>query len=246
MQLTKTQHTFISVLVLCATLFLICPPTTTAQTVNIPDANLRSAIAEALGKAPNARITADEMARLTRLEARDMEIRDLTGLETAKNLEDLRLLHNLISDISPLAGLTRAHRIWVGHNVVSDLSPLKHLINLTSLGLEHNLISDLSPLEGLINLRDLNLSHNAISDLSPVKGLIKLQWIGMTENPLADLSPLAGLSNLQSYHSWGTPIVNLSALAKLPKLTGDKHLRWRNIGSLTLGRGYEFERIVSC
>ena len=218
MQLSKIQRIFIYTLVFCALLLLIFPLTTSAQTVNIPDANLRAAITEALGKAPNARITAGEMARLTRLEARNMEIRDLTGLETATNLEDLRLLHNLISDISPLAGLTKAHRIWVGHNVVSDLSPLKDLINLTSLGLEHNLISDLSPLESLINLRDLNLSHNAISDLSPVKGLIKLQWIGMTENPLADLSPLAGLSNLQSYHSWGTPIVNLSALAKLPKL----------------------------
>ena len=55
-------------------LFLIFPPTASAETVNIPDANLRAAIAEALGKAPNARITADEMARLTRLEAHNADI----------------------------------------------------------------------------------------------------------------------------------------------------------------------------
>ena len=218
MQLTKRQHIYVYALTFCATLFFWFPLTTTAQTVNIPDANLRAAIEEALGKTSNARITAEEMLTLTRLEAPNRSINDLTGLEAATNLEDLRLLHNSISDLSPLAGLTRVHRIWVGHNVILDLSPLKDLINLASLGLEHNLISDLSPLEGLINLRDLNLAHNATSDLSALAGLIKLEWVGLNENPLADLSPLSGLTNLTGIHSWGTPILNLSALAKLPKL----------------------------
>ena len=218
MQLTKRQHIYVYALTFCATLFFWFPLTTTAQTVNIPDVNLRAAIEEALGKTSNARITAEEMLTLTRLEAPNRSINDLTGLEAATNLEDLRLLHNSISDLSPLAGLTRVHRIWVGHNVISDLSPLKDLINLASLGLEHNLISDLSPLEGLINLRDLNLAHNATSDLSALAGLIKLEWVGLNENPLADLSPLSGLTNLTGIHSWGTPILNLSALAKLPKL----------------------------
>ena len=218
MQLTKRQHIYVYALTFCAALFFVFPLMTQAQTVNIPDANLRAAIEEALGKTSNARITAEEMLTLTRLEAPNRSINDLTGLEAATNLEDLRLLHNSISDLSPLAGLTRVHRIWVGHNVISDLSPLKDLINLASLGLEHNLISDLSPLEGLINLRDLNLAHNATSDLSALAGLIKLEWVGLNENPLADLSPLSGLTNLTGIHSWGTPILNLSALAKLPKL----------------------------
>ena len=218
MQLIKKQHIYVYMLIFCATLFFVFPLTTKAQTVNIPDANLRAAIEEALGKTSNARITAEEMATLIRLDANNRGISNLAGLESATKLEDLRLLHNLISDLSPLAGLIRVHRIWVGHNVISDLSPLKDLINLTSLGLEHNLISDLSPLEELINLRDLNLAHNAIFDLSVLAGLIKLNWIGMTENPLGDLSPLSGLTSLTGFHSWGTPILNLSALADLPKL----------------------------
>ena len=218
MQLIKTQHIFVCTLMLCMTSFLMFPLTTIAQTVNIPDANLREAIAEALGKAPNARITADEMRTLNRLEADNREINDLTGLETATNIEDLRLNHNLIADISPLAGLIRLRVIELEDNVISDISSLKGLVNLDGLHIPHNLISDLSPLKGLINLRWTNLGHNAISDLSPLAGLIKLEWIAMTENPLADLSPLAGLINLQNYHSWGTPILNLSALADLPKL----------------------------
>ena len=218
MQLAKTQHIFMCTLMLCMTSFLMFPLTTIAQTVNIPDTNLREAIAEALGKAPNARITVDEMRTLNRFDANNREINDLTGLEHAKNLEHTELNHNLISDISPLAGLIRLRIIELGDNAISDISSLKGLVNLDGLHIPDNLISDLSPLKGLINLRWTNLGHNAIDDLSPLSGLIKLEWIALTENPLADLSPLAGLINLQNYHSWGTPILNLSALADLPKL----------------------------
>ena len=219
MQFTKTQHISVYALVLCATLFLIFPLTTTGQTVNIPDANLRAAIAEALGKAPNTRITADEMARLTnRLDANNRGIKDLTGLEAATNLDDLRLNDNLISDISPLAGLIRLRHIELNGNAIRDLSPITGLLNLQHLHISHNLIFDLSPVEALINLHGLGISDNIISDLSPLAGLTKLNLIWMSQNPPADLAPLAGLTSLTHFHSWGTPILDLAPLAKLPKL----------------------------
>ena len=218
MQLTKTQHISLYTLVLCATLFLIFPLTTTAQTVNIPDANLRAAIAKALGKTPNARITADEMATLTRLEAHNANISDLTGLEFATELQDIRCNNNLISDLSPLAGLIKLRAIQLGSNTIRDLSPLTGLINLYSLYVGHNLISDLSPLQDLINLQHLDITDNIISDLSALAGLIKLTFIGMSQNPPADLAPLSGLTSLTGFRSWGTPILDLAPLAKLPKL----------------------------
>ncbi len=219
MQLAKTQHISVYTLVLCAMLFLIFPPMTSAQTVNIPDANLRAAIVEALGKAPNARITRDEMTRLTHLEAHNADISDLTGLEFATELQEIRCNNNLISDISPLAGLIRLRVIELRSNTIRDLSPITDLIALEWLIVTHNLISDLSPIEGLINLRGLAIEDNLISDLSAIAGLIKLDRIWMHENPPVDLAPLAGLTNLRGIHSWGTPIISdLSPLAKLPKL----------------------------
>ena len=218
MQLTKTQHIFVCTLMLCMVSFLMFPLMTFAQTVSIPDANLREAINEALGKAPNARITADEMATLRQLDAVSMDIRNLAGLEAAVNLEDLNLHNNAISDISPLTGLTKLRHIGLEENVIIDLPRLEKLIGLEGLHLGHNLITDLSPLEGLINLRGISLHHNAISDLSPLAGLVKLEWIGMSDNPLADLAPLSGLTNLRNFHGWGTPVVNLAGIAKLPKL----------------------------
>ena len=59
--------------------------------VHIPDTNLRAAIAETLGKSLNAPITVEEMEGLGRLEARNREIQDLTGLQFATNLSRLNL-----------------------------------------------------------------------------------------------------------------------------------------------------------
>ena len=218
MQPPKTQHIFICPFIVCALLFS-APLSTSAQTVNIPDTNLRAAISEALGKTPGTRITRDEMATLTHFEAHDADISDLTGLEFATKLEEIRCNNNSISDISPLAELIRLRVIAFRTNAIRDLSPTTGLINLEWLIVPHNLISDLSPIEDLINLRGLAIEDNLISDLSPIAGLIKLDRIWMHENPPMDLSPLSGLTSLRGIHTWGTPIVSgLSSLAKLPKL----------------------------
>ena len=218
MQSVKIQHIFIFMPILCLIVFLMFPSVAPAQNVTIPDANLRAAIAETLGKAPNSQITRADLAKLTRLEAHNRDIRDLTGLEFATNLDEIRANDNLIEDLSPLAELTRLNVIEFRHNVISDLSPLAGLINLNWLIVNDNLISDLSPLADLTHLHGLEISHNAISDFSPLAGLTKLERIWLSENPIADLSDFSGLTSLRSFRSWGTPVLNLSALSELSKL----------------------------
>ena len=210
----------IILIISCVIFSIVATLNGSAQNVNIPDANLHAAIAEALGKAPRAAITQADMAKLTHFIAHDANIRNLTGLEFATELEEIRCNNNLISDLSPLSTLTHLHTIEFHHNVIKDLSPVAGLINLRWLTVPHNLIADLSPVEGLVNLDGLDVSHNVITDFSPLSGLIKLERIWMSENPPADLSPLSGLISLTGFHSWGTPIVSgLSDLAGLPKLT---------------------------
>ena len=85
---------------------IVTPPEQKPDTaVQIPDPNLRAAIAEALGKSPNAPITVEEMERLGRLDAGSRDIRDLIGLQVATNLINLNISNNPIFDLSPLAGL---------------------------------------------------------------------------------------------------------------------------------------------
>ena len=143
--------------------------------VDIPDANLRAVIEMALGKASGAPITQAEMATLTRLEAPNSDISDLTGLEFATNLRTLNLSINFIADISPLANLTNLTLLNLSYNVITDISPLSGLTNLTSLRLHDNFFSDISPLSGLTNLTLLSLYDDTeITDRSVLSRLSNL------------------------------------------------------------------------
>ncbi len=214
--------------------------------VHIPDPDLRTAIAEELGKSPNAPITAEEMKRLRELDVRNRDIQDLTGLQFATNLsylnlgswgskgnnqvadlsplaglinlQKLFLDRNQVADLSPLSGLTNLHELLIISNPVSDISPLRGLKNLKRLWMDRTFVSDLSPLRGLINLVELDFHDTVVSDLSPLAGLINLEDLRFSYQGLSDISPLAGLVNLRWVHSWDHSISDLSPLAGLTKL----------------------------
>ena len=186
--------------------------------VHIPDPNLRAAVAEALGKSPNAPITVEEMKRLRRIDAFGRGIRDLTGIQSATNLNRLVVENDQVSDISPIAGLINLKELSFEDNPVSDISPVRDLTNLVHLELDSTQISDLSPVSGLINLEYLNFSNCNVSDLSPVAGLINLESVRFSHNEVSDIAPFAGLINLKSIGTWGNPISNLSPLAGLTNL----------------------------
>ena len=186
--------------------------------VQIPDLNLRAAVAEALGKSFNAPITVDNMQSLQRLDAPDKGIRNISGLQSATNLKWLDLRYNQITDILPVAGLVELRTLWLNLNPISDFSPLKGLKNLTHLALDDTPLSDLTPLAGLTNLEGLNLWDTDLSDLSPLAGLVNLESISVTGGNITDLSPLAGLINMESIFIWGNPVSDISPLAGLTKL----------------------------
>ena len=177
---------------------VITPPEQSPGTVvHIPDPNLRAAIAETLGKSPNAPITVEEMERLGKLDAQNRGIRDLTGLQFATNLSRLYLKDNQISHLSPLAGLINLRDLSLRGNPVSDLSPLRGLTNLTILYFEYTQVSDISPLRGLVNLNHLSFHHTLVSDLSPLAGLINLKGLDFNITNISDVSVVAGLVNLE-------------------------------------------------
>ena len=199
------------------------PTTTTINTrdsVAIPDPNLRAAIAEALGKAEGEAITPEDMLRLTRIEADDAGIRDLTGLEAATRLERIEFRRNMITDISPLAGLTALNNIKLRGNQITDVTPLAKLIRVDWLGLENNRITDLSPLSGLTRLQGIGISANPVEDVSPLAKLTSLERIDAWRTPISDFSPLAALRVLR-WIEYG----NDKSTTALPSLKGLKALR---------------------
>ena len=178
------------------TLFVICLAFSswindvTARTVNIPDANLASAVREALGLGPDAPITQQAMQQLTTLNGIEDPITDLTGLEHATQLEVFSLSyshHNPISDLTPLEGLTQLRELRFGYS---------------------NQIGDLTPLDGLTQLRQLGLGAAPISDLTPLKQLTLLDMFSVACSDISDLTPLKNLQNLTSIPSPNYEVVN--------------------------------------
>lgn len=187
--------------------------------VHIPDTKLRAAIAEVLGKSPNAPIAVEEMEGLDELRVSNRGIRDLTGLQFAINLDELILEDNEISDLSPLAGLINLERLYLAGNPISNLSHVKGLTNLVEFNVHRTLVTDLSPLAGLINLTNLAFSNENLSDISPLAGLINLRKIFSWGHAISDLSPLAGLTKLERINFCGGAISDLTPLAGLTGLT---------------------------
>lgn len=186
--------------------------------VVFPDPNLEARVRIALGKQSGA-ITQYDMRSLQTLSAWGCGIRNLSGLEYATNLWWVELGDNQITDLGPLAGLTRLSGLGLGRNQIADLSPLAGLTQLSDLELYRNQITDLTPLSGLTRLRMLTLTGNKINSAAPVAGLTQLTWLDIDYNQLTDISPLAGLINLRHLGLNNNDIVNLAPLSRMSALT---------------------------
>ncbi len=212
--------------------------------VTIPDANLRAAIAAALGKASGAPITQADMATLDSLEANDADISDLSGLEFAVNLKWLDLSSNKITDISILEGLTNLTDLTLSSNNISDLAGL---VANTGLGREDtvdvadnplNVTSQITHIPSLrargvsisfvapaVTIPDANLRaaiETALSkDSDATITRAEMATMDSLEASDADIDDLTGLEsavNLTYLSLNDNNITNISALGKSTKL----------------------------
>ena len=168
-----------------------------AQVVEIPDTKLENAIRETLNIPDNSPITQQEMLQLTTLDIRGSSIANLTGLESAANLEVLYSMNNQITDISPLANLTNLTHLYLTSNALETIEPLAGLIHLRVLDLYNTGVKDITPLANLTAVESLVLVRNMIVDISPLVGLKNLKRLQIAENPIQDFSPLAQLVGVE-------------------------------------------------
>ena len=114
--------------------------------VPIPDVNLHTKIVESLNKPKNAKLNAGDLLRLTRLDAPNAIIQDLTGIEYAYNLNELNLGAQYIGG-----------KGWTNNNKIIDFTPLEQLPLLSILVLNYSSLSDISTLTGHTQLTYLDL-----------------------------------------------------------------------------------------
>uniref|UniRef100_A0A832MNI6 Leucine-rich repeat domain-containing protein n=1 Tax=Pseudothermotoga hypogea TaxID=57487 RepID=A0A832MNI6_9THEM len=166
------------------------------EPVTFVDLNLEKAVRNALKISSDQPITRADMARLTSLSVRNKSIQDLSGLECAINLKELRLNNNQISDLCPLSTLTNLKWLYMDNNQISDILPLANLFNLHTLSLSNNHVSDIQSLANLVNMEWLDLSNNQIGDISPLANLTNLKWLILNNNQISDIGALVGNAGL--------------------------------------------------
>jgi Leucine-rich repeat (LRR) protein len=80
--------------------------------------------------------------------------------------------------------------LYLGGNRISDLAPLAKLTRLSSLSLPRNQIRDLGPLASVHKLMTIDLSDNEISDLTPLTKQTEVTLLMLERNKITDLTPL--------------------------------------------------------
>ena len=172
-----------------------------------------SAINEALRKMKNKAMTESRVLKLVP----SRTVPELL-VEDIKQLDELDLTGNRLSDITCLSELTHFNSLYLSFNNLNKLQPLEKHNNLLALTLDENQLEDLGPLAGLSKLNLLSLNSNKISDLRPITKLIYLKYLYLGENQIVDIDSLKGLDNLVILDLSKNRLTNVKVLGGLTKL----------------------------
>jgi len=232
-------------LVLASSVFL--SSTSSAANVDVPDKNLAKQLRKALKLADDAPLTTTDLEKLNsfKYDARNKNvITNLEGIQYATNLTSLNVRRNDISDITPLASLTKLKVLEIDSNKkITDLTPLQDLLIIERLNVAGTSISDLTPIVNIPTLSNLTISATNVSDLSPLielkdllqvlsfsslpqlttleplQHMTKLRTINMSSLPDLDLTPLSQVTSMRSITATRANFSDLSPLGALVDIT---------------------------
>ena len=151
-------------------------------------------------------ITYGEAKEVDELFLEGWGISSLDGLEYFENLTTLDLTSNKVTDLTPLADLTKLTDLTLWDNKITDLTPLTGLTELNNLILWDNKITDILPLAALVNLEYLDLDTNYIRNISPLENLTKLETIYLFNNPIDTSAGSASMEVIEALKWQGTNV----------------------------------------
>lgn len=186
--------------------------------VEFADAHLELAVREAIAKADGP-IWKSDLKSLKKLDARQKDIADLSGIEQCTKVQELILHGNRITDARPVGALRRLRALRLDFNEIKDVTPVSRLGRLQGLDLAANRISDVSPLRDLRKLQWLFLSHNRrIRDISPLSRLTRLRDLQLEWNQISDIRPIRDMTDLQRLEMRANEISDIGPVSKMRDL----------------------------
>ena len=176
---------------------------------------------------PNYNPTKDDMLNLKKLSLRgitdglnnSVEILNLSGIDSATNLEELQVSGVNSKDLSAISKLTNLNKIYLSGLNLEDLNILNKLEKLEEVSSYNNGLVNLKGIENLQNLKRLSVSDKNLEDINSVKGLNNIEVLYLDNNKIKDISSLKDLTSLKKLYIRENNIENIEALSKLINLT---------------------------
>jgi len=162
-----------------------------------------------------------DISRLLTIEELDFSnttIKDLTPIQSFRNLRKLECDNTPITDLSPLRNLHELRELDCWNTPITSLEPLAQLTQLQRLNCNNTQIDTLEPLRNLVNLRQLSCSGTAIRTLEPLQQLVNIENLSCGETLIESLAPLQQLTQLHVLYCSQTPITSIHPLRQLPNL----------------------------
>ena len=207
---------------------LLFPVALLGETLLVPEPALEQALAKSL-RVDRDSLTVELIAeKLEYFELNNAQIRDLTGLDEAKNLKVLILRDNFIQDLTPLSDLPYLRKLDLSGNKISNLGSLAGLsirkmqdeIAEIKLKLSNyktpkdevaSLILSLSELverikRGPWQLQELSLANNRLLGLSGISNLSDLRHLDVSGNSLIDLEGIGEIDSLVTLYAQGNQL----------------------------------------
>ncbi len=125
-----------------------------------------------------------------------------------------------MSDLGPIAGLTRMTRLWLDRTRVSDLRPIAGLTRMSELHFSNTQVSDLEPIAGLTGMSELHFSNTQVSDLGPIAGMTGMTVLSLIGTQVSDLGPIAGMTGMTGLLLDFTQVSDLGPIAGMTGMTG--------------------------
>ncbi|MGL4344878.1 MAG: leucine-rich repeat protein, partial [Cellulosilyticaceae bacterium] len=187
--------------------------------IEFKDTNFKQAlIDEGLDRDNDGEITIQEMEQITELWIQGKQIKDISEIKYAKNLEKLYVAENQIADISMLIHLPSLQTLQAPWNQITDISMLPQIKTLTDINLSGNNIGNIDVFENMPWIKSLGLYTCGIQDIGVLRQLPKIEELFIGNNAIDEMEIIGELNSLKALSLPSSDIEDFDFISKLIKL----------------------------
>lgn len=134
---------------------------------------------ESVSKSKSCKELEEYNVNSEKIELKNKNLEEINCISEYKNVKELDLRWNRISDLKPLEKLEKLEVLKINFNHIEDITPLLNLKNLKELWLHNNNIKDIRGIGRLSKLNHLDVSFNplkyGVEEIEKLRSLKRLE-----------------------------------------------------------------------